>query len=85
LLRFITDSIRVKILAPVAAILVLLFEIAAAVSQQDAGISQIFGAVSDVNQMMDETISRLEHTGESVDTLRGVSAQVSTVVASFRI
>ena len=60
-------------------------EIAAAVSQQDAGISQIFGAVSDLNQMMDETISRLEHTGESVDTLRGVSAQVSTVVASFRI
>ena len=60
-------------------------QIAAAVSQQNAGISQIFGAVSDLNQMMDDTIARLEHTGQAVDTLRGVSAQVSTVVASFRV
>ncbi len=60
-------------------------QIAAAVSQQNAGISQIFGAVTDLNQMMDDTISRLEHTGKAVDTLRGVSTQVSTVVASFRV
>ena len=60
-------------------------QIAAAVSQQNAGISQIFGAVSDLNQMMDDTLSRLEHTGQAVDALRGVSTQVSTVVASFRV
>jgi methyl-accepting chemotaxis protein len=60
-------------------------QIAAAVSQQDAGITQIFGAVSDLNQMMDDTIARLEHTGQAVDTLRGVSTQVSTVVGSFRV
>ena len=60
-------------------------QIAAAVSQQNAGISQIFSAVSDLNRMMDDTLSRLEHTGQSVEILRGVSAQVSTVIASFRI
>jgi methyl-accepting chemotaxis protein len=60
-------------------------QIAAAVSQQNAGISQIFGAVSDLNQLMDDTISRLEHTGKAVETLRGVSTQVSTVVESFRV
>jgi methyl-accepting chemotaxis protein len=60
-------------------------QIAAAVSQQNAGISQIFGAVSDLNQLMDDTLSRLEHTGKAVDTLRGVSTQVSTVVESFRV
>jgi methyl-accepting chemotaxis protein len=60
-------------------------QIAAAVSQQNAGITQIFGAVTDLNQMMDDTIARLEHTGQAVDTLRGVSAQISTVVASFRV
>ena len=60
-------------------------QIAAAVSQQNAGISQIFGAVSDLNQLMDDTLSRLEHTGQAVDTLRGVSTQVSTVVESFRV
>ncbi len=60
-------------------------QIAVAVNQQNAGISQIFGAVTDLNQMMDDTMSRLEHTGQAVDTLRGVSAQVSTVVASFRV
>jgi methyl-accepting chemotaxis protein len=60
-------------------------EIAAAVGQQDAGISQIAGAVSDLGQMMDDTLARLEHTGQAVVTLRGVSAQVSTVVTSFRV
>jgi methyl-accepting chemotaxis protein len=60
-------------------------QIAAAVNQQNAGISQIFGAVSDLNQMMNDTIGRLEHSGKAVDTLRGVSAQVSAVVASFRV
>ena len=60
-------------------------QIAAAVSQQDAGISQIAGAVTDLSQMMDDTLARLEHTGEAVVTLRGVAAQVSTVVASFRV
>jgi methyl-accepting chemotaxis protein len=60
-------------------------QIAAAVGQQSAGISQIFAAVNDLDQMMDETVSRLEHTGMSVDTLRAVSERVATVVASFRV
>jgi methyl-accepting chemotaxis protein len=60
-------------------------QIAAAVSQQNAGISQIFIVVNDLDQMMDETVSQLEHTGKSVEVLRDVSERVSQVVTSFRV
>ena len=48
-------------------------QIAAAVSQQGAGISQIFGAVREQNEMMDETVRKLQATHQSAEQLKEVS------------
>lgn len=52
-------------------------QIAAAVSQQNVGISQIFTAVGDLSQMMEETVRRLDSTNASVSIIRDVSARMS--------
>jgi len=60
-------------------------QIAAAVSQQNAGIGQIFQAVTDQNRMMEETVKHLQVTNAMVDLLKGVSDRVSKVVATYRV
>jgi methyl-accepting chemotaxis protein len=60
-------------------------QIAAAVAQQNAGISQIFTAVTDLSQLMDETVKGLRETDQSVVILKDVTQRVASVVNSFRV
>ena len=53
--------------------------------QQNAGIAQIFSAVTDQTRMMDETMRRLETTTDAASTLKGLSDRVSEVVGRFRV
>ncbi len=59
-------------------------QIAAAVNQQNAGITQIFTAVTDLSRMMDDTVTRLDATGQAAGMLEEVSARVSSVVKQYR-
>ncbi|ABF89240.1 methyl-accepting chemotaxis protein [Myxococcus xanthus DK 1622] len=58
-------------------------QIAAAVTQQDAGFTQIFDAIADLSQLMDATLKRLESTQEATDTLRVVSDDVARMARQF--
>ncbi len=60
-------------------------QIAAAVSQQNAGITQIFTAVTDLSRMMDDAVRRVESTKAAATSLKGVTERVSQVVKSYRI
>jgi len=59
-------------------------QITASVSQQNAGISQIFSAVSDLGDGMRDTRTRLDSTGEAVQRLQSVTDRVSQIVTSYR-
>jgi methyl-accepting chemotaxis protein len=58
-------------------------QIAAAVSQQNAGFSQIFSAIGDLSQIMQQTIKRLDATQGAVGTLKVVSGEVDQVARQF--
>jgi methyl-accepting chemotaxis protein len=60
-------------------------QITVAVSQQNAGFSQIFNAVADLSRSMDQAMDRLEATQEAADTLQNVSAQVSRVAGQYHL
>src|SRR5947207_6280414 len=60
-------------------------QIAAAVSQQNAGITQIFRAVTDQTRMMHATMRRLESTTQAASVLKDLSQRVSEVVRQFRV
>ena len=60
-------------------------QIAAAISQQNAGVSHIFTAVTDLSTMMDDTVKRLEATNTIVATLKDVSQSVSQVAGAYRV
>ncbi len=60
-------------------------QIAEAVTQQDAGIDQIFGAVRDLSSSMDETIKRLDQTGQAAGAVQEVSNKVSKLADSYRV
>ncbi|WP_225411782.1 methyl-accepting chemotaxis protein [Stigmatella hybrida] len=60
-------------------------QIVAAVSQQNAGISQIFGAIADLSQIMDSTLKRLESTQQATGTLHAVSTEVSEMARRFTV
>ena len=51
----------------------------------NAGISQIFTAVTDLSQLMDETVKGLRETDQSVVILKDVTQRVASVVNSFRV
>jgi methyl-accepting chemotaxis protein len=55
-------------------------QIAAAVGQQNVGISQVFAAVTQQTRMMDETLQRLDATGQATLALQDLSKRVATVV-----
>ncbi|SEM66128.1 methyl-accepting chemotaxis protein [Stigmatella aurantiaca] len=59
-------------------------EIAGAVSQQDEGIAQIFGAVSELSRMMDDTEQQLGATRTAAMTLDDVSRRLTEVVTRYR-
>ena len=60
-------------------------QIAAAVNQQNVGISQIVQAVNELSKMMDETVARIGSTGEAATTLQIISEQLSSAVKSYRV
>jgi methyl-accepting chemotaxis protein len=60
-------------------------QIAAAVSQQNAGITQIFSAVIDQNKMMEETAQRLNATREAARLVKGACQQVAAVSMRFHL
>ena len=60
-------------------------QIAAAVNQQNLGISQITTAVNDLSKMMDEAVVRIGATGEAASTLQIISDQLSSAVKSYRV
>ncbi|HVE87309.1 MAG TPA: methyl-accepting chemotaxis protein, partial [Myxococcales bacterium] len=60
-------------------------QIAAAVNQQNAGITQIFTAVTDLSRMMEESMARLGSTNEAAATLREVADRVQEMVRTYRV
>ncbi|HSP80977.1 MAG TPA: methyl-accepting chemotaxis protein, partial [Myxococcaceae bacterium] len=58
-------------------------QIAAAVTQQNTGLSQIFTAIGDLAENMDETLGRLEATQEAAVTLQTVSNEVTEMAEEF--
>ncbi|RKH20862.1 methyl-accepting chemotaxis protein [Corallococcus praedator] len=60
-------------------------QIAAAVIQQNAGIAQIFTAVTDLSRMMDDTLEAMQGTQRMTHTLRGVAERMETVAGVWRV
>jgi methyl-accepting chemotaxis protein len=59
-------------------------QIAHAVSQQDLGIVQIFGAVSELSRMMEHTEHELSTTKNAAVMLDEVSRKLTDVVMRYR-
>ena len=59
-------------------------QIAVAVNQQNAGISQIFTAVTDLSAMMDETMQGVQATTRATGTLRETAERMETVARTYR-
>jgi methyl-accepting chemotaxis protein len=60
-------------------------QIASAVEQQNAGISQIAGAVTDQNEMMGRSVESLKAIQESLRLLQRVFASVNGVVLQYKV
>ncbi|RKH55571.1 methyl-accepting chemotaxis protein [Corallococcus llansteffanensis] len=60
-------------------------QIAAAVIQQNAGIAQIFTAVTDLSRMMDETLQAMHDTQRMTQDLRGVAERMETAAGAWRV
>jgi methyl-accepting chemotaxis protein len=60
-------------------------QIAAAVTQQNAGVAQIFTAVTDLSRMMEETMQGLKGTQRTTETLRDVAQRMEVVASTYRV
>ncbi|QRK04721.1 methyl-accepting chemotaxis protein [Archangium violaceum] len=60
-------------------------QIAVAVNQQNAGISQIFTAVTDLSSLMDETMQSLQSTTRATRTLREAAEGMAAVARTYRV
>jgi methyl-accepting chemotaxis protein len=60
-------------------------EIADTVSQQDAGIAQLFAALRDLSALSQETVTRLSATEQSAARLSEASRQVSDIVRQYKL
>ncbi|WNG25721.1 methyl-accepting chemotaxis protein [Cystobacter fuscus] len=58
-------------------------QITAAVTQQNVGISQIFQAVNDLNNMMEQTMGQMQTSEEASTVVQNVADQVSGLVTSY--
>ncbi len=58
-------------------------QIAAAVSQQNTGIAQIFAAVNDLSKMMDDSMSRLASTNQAAVAVGEVSQRAAGIVKEY--
>jgi len=61
------------------------YQIAEVVRQQDAGIRQIFTAVSELSETTGETVKRLDATGAAAGAVEEVSHRVSKLVDRYRV
>ncbi len=60
-------------------------QIAAAVSQQNAGVTQIVSALASLSEMMEDAVSRVEETKRAAMTLSTISQEVSAVADQYRL
>ena len=60
-------------------------QIAVAVNQQNAGVSEIFGALTDLSTMMHATMESLMASQRVTQSLREVSEQMEQVARSYRV
>jgi methyl-accepting chemotaxis protein len=60
-------------------------QISVAVSQQNAGINEIFGALTDLSSLMHDTMVGLQASQRVTQTLREVSEQMQHVARSYRV
>jgi methyl-accepting chemotaxis protein len=60
-------------------------QIAGAVSQQNAGINEIFGALTDLSSLMHDTMVGLQATQRVSQSLREVAEQMQHVARSYRV
>jgi methyl-accepting chemotaxis protein len=60
-------------------------EIADTVSQQDAGIAQLFAALRDLSTLSQETVTRLSATEQAAVRLSEASRQVSGIVRQYKL
>ncbi|NTX06710.1 MULTISPECIES: methyl-accepting chemotaxis protein [Myxococcus] len=58
--------------------------ISAAVGQQAAGVSQLFGAVNDLSAMMTETLGRLDSAASATVALQSVTDRVQRVIQTYQ-
>ena len=58
-------------------------QIAAVVQQQNTGVSQIFLAIKDLSELMEETVRRLEPSQQAAANLLTISAQVDQVARQY--
>ncbi|WP_143177457.1 methyl-accepting chemotaxis protein [Cystobacter ferrugineus] len=58
-------------------------QITAAVTQQNVGISQIFQAVNDLNNMMEQTMGQMQTSEEASTVVQSVADKVSDLVTSY--
>ncbi|GMU00844.1 hypothetical protein KH5H1_49640 [Corallococcus caeni] len=59
--------------------------IADMVSQQDAGIAELFAALSDLTRLADETVERVATSAVAAARLTTASHEVSNIVAQYRL
>ncbi|CAM4197895.1 Methyl-accepting chemotaxis protein [Corallococcus soli] len=59
--------------------------IADMVSQQDAGIAELFAALSDLTRLADETVERVATSAVAAARLTTASHEVSTIVGQYRV
>ncbi|WP_426750358.1 methyl-accepting chemotaxis protein [Myxococcus sp. Y35] len=60
-------------------------QIATAVTQQNAGVAQIFTAVTDLSRMMEETLAGMQSTQRSTDRLRDVARHMEAAAGTYRV
>jgi methyl-accepting chemotaxis protein len=60
-------------------------QIAMAVTQQNQGFSQIFGAIHDLSRNMDATMRRLQSTQEAAQLLQAVSSEVGEMARQYGV
>jgi hypothetical protein len=53
-------------------------------TQQDAGVGQIFSAMKDLSTLMDDTRKRVDSNEQAIARIVEVTARVSTLVKSYR-
>ncbi|HWO17500.1 MAG TPA: methyl-accepting chemotaxis protein [Kofleriaceae bacterium] len=60
-------------------------QIAAAVNQQHAGVAQIFAAITELSNMMNDTLTRIDLNSKSVAAIVEATATIKGVVWGFRV